>query len=88
MKLKVIFLLMNFFIAQAFAQAPSQGNGPSNVKMNLKAGRNQTLNFDDELIEGNVQKPDLFYIFQNIKKRIVQTPTLLNHLKMRQSQNR
>lgn len=69
MRLKVIFLLINLFIAQAFAQAPSaqgngQGNSQSNVKMNPKTGRNQTLNFEDELIEGNVQKPDLFYIFQ------------------------
>lgn len=29
-----------------------------------KAPRKQTLNFEDELVEGNVQKPDLFYIFQ------------------------
>lgn len=65
MKIKMIFLLMSLFVAQAFAQTPST-NPPStssNVKMSPK-GKTQTLNFEDELIEGNVQKPDLFYIFQ------------------------
>lgn len=59
MKLKVIFLLMNLFFLQVFAQTPPS----TNVKFN-KQVKNQTLNFEDELIEGNVQKPDLFYIFQ------------------------
>lgn len=40
-----------------FAQNASAGSGQ-------KAVRKQTINFEDELIEGNVQKPDLFYIFQ------------------------
>lgn len=56
---------MNLVFVQAFAQTPST-NTPStssNVKMSPK-GKTQTLNFEDELIEGNVQKPDLFYIFQ------------------------
>ena len=65
MKLKVIILLMSLFVVQAFAQTPSTNPSPSasNVKMSPK-GKTQTLNFEDELIEGNVQKPDLFYIFQ------------------------
>lgn len=53
---------MNLFLVQAFAQTPPTPPS-SNVKMNPK-GKTQTLNFEDELIEGNVQKPDLFYIFQ------------------------
>jgi hypothetical protein len=62
MKLKVLFLILSLFFTQAFAQMP-EVTPSSNVKMNPK-GKTQTLNFEDELIEGNVQKPDLFYIFQ------------------------
>lgn len=28
------------------------------------ADRKQTLNFEDELVEGSAQKPELFYLFQ------------------------
>lgn len=62
MKLKMLFLMMNLVFVQAFAQtAPTPPS--SNIKMSPKS-KTQTLNFEDELIEGNVQKPDLFYIFQ------------------------
>jgi hypothetical protein len=30
----------------------------------IKADKKQSLNFEDELIEGTAQKSDLFYIFQ------------------------
>lgn len=30
----------------------------------IKPGRKQTLNFEDELVEGSAQKPELFYLFQ------------------------
>ncbi len=30
----------------------------------LKPGQKQTLNFEDELVEGSAQKPELFYLFQ------------------------
>ncbi|OFZ30376.1 MAG: hypothetical protein A2622_08165 [Bdellovibrionales bacterium RIFCSPHIGHO2_01_FULL_40_29] len=29
-----------------------------------KPDRKQTLNFEDELVEGSAQKPELFYLFQ------------------------
>jgi hypothetical protein len=29
-----------------------------------KSDRKQTLNFEDELVEGSAQKPELFYLFQ------------------------
>jgi len=29
-----------------------------------KTDRKQTLNFEDELVEGSAQKPELFYLFQ------------------------
>lgn len=41
--------------AQSTAPAPSAST---------KAPRKQTLNFEDELVEGTAQKPDLFYLFQ------------------------
>lgn len=55
--------MINLLFVSAFAQAPAKATPSSNVKMSPK-GKTQTLNFEDELIEGNVQKPDLFYIFQ------------------------
>ena len=30
----------------------------------LRAGQKQTLNFEDELVEGSASKPELFYLFQ------------------------
>jgi hypothetical protein len=30
----------------------------------VKATRTQKLNFEDELVEGSTQKPELFYLFQ------------------------
>lgn len=43
-----------------FAQSASP---PSSVGA-AKAPRKQTLSFEDELVEGTAQKPDLFYLFQ------------------------
>jgi hypothetical protein len=36
----------------------------SNKEQSSKVEKKQTLNFEDELIEGTAQKPDLFYMFQ------------------------
>lgn len=30
----------------------------------LRTGQKQTLNFEDELVEGSASKPELFYLFQ------------------------
>lgn len=30
----------------------------------VRAGQKQTLNFEDELVEGSATKPELFYLFQ------------------------
>ena len=66
--------LCNFTFAQtsesegdAAAPAPVDlQTGPAKI---IKSDKKQSLNFEDELIEGTSQKPDLFYIFQknNIK---------------------
>jgi hypothetical protein len=60
----------------AFAQgADAEGNAPAPVELQsgpakiTKGDKKTSINFEDELIEGTSQKPDLFYIFQknNIK---------------------
>lgn len=59
MKIK-IFLIFTILIVCAeglFAQANSSSAAS-------KSTRKQTLNFEDELVEGSAQKPDLFYLFQ------------------------
>lgn len=43
------------------AEAFGQTSAPSTGK---KEPRKQTISFDDELVEGSTQKPELFYLFQ------------------------
>ena len=47
-------------VAVAQKEIPLDKN---NVAKN-KSDRKQTLNFEDELVEGSAQKPELFYLFQ------------------------
>ncbi len=52
----------------AFAEVISAPNTPlpkttSAVSNQIKQ-KNATLNFEDELVEGSTQKPELFYLFQ------------------------
>jgi hypothetical protein len=71
---KMIVLTFYFFgissqsIAQNSAQnqASSQTAASAQVSAtnNAKVPRKQTLNFEDELVQGSAQKPDLFYLFQ------------------------
>ena len=46
------FLLSSFLGSVCFAQAQ------------VRSPKKQSLNFEDELVEGATQKPDLFYLFQ------------------------
>ncbi|WP_374078111.1 hypothetical protein [Bdellovibrio bacteriovorus] len=46
----------------AFAQTTSRTSTTTTTTTTTK--RKATLNFEDELIEGSTQKPDLFYLFQ------------------------
>lgn len=48
------------FFASGFVYAQTAESDADQIKANKK----QSLNFEDELIEGTTQKPDLFYIFQ------------------------
>jgi hypothetical protein len=45
--------------AQTVPAKPSSGSASS-----TKGPRKQTLSFEDELVEGSTQKPELFYLFQ------------------------
>jgi hypothetical protein len=44
------------------ATIPVGPSGPT--VMRNKSEKKQTLNFEDELVEGSAQKPELFYLFQ------------------------
>ena len=55
-----VILLLTTWTHVSFAQT-SGGATPS---AQGKSDRKQTLNFEDELVEGSAQKPELFYLFQ------------------------
>lgn len=64
-----VVLLLLVSLSSAFAQ-----NGKAPNRANEVPVKKHTLNFDDELIEGSVQKPELMYLLQrknfNFKKLI------------------
>jgi hypothetical protein len=49
-------VVLSLFIASASAFAQSSANA--------KKEKKTTLNFEDELVEGQTSKPELFYLFQ------------------------
>ncbi|MFN3697539.1 MAG: hypothetical protein ACK4VO_08860 [Pseudobdellovibrio sp.] len=51
----VYFMIFSLFLLGDFVSAQTY---------QMKPGRKQTLNFEDELVEGSAQKPELFYLFQ------------------------
>lgn len=48
-------------LSSAFAQTTST---TTTTTTTTKKERKATLNFEDELVEGGTQKPELFYLFQ------------------------
>ncbi len=52
-----IILLMSFGVQSVYAQ-------DENAKTKGKV-KNTTINFEDQLIQGKTQKPELFYLLQN-----------------------
>lgn len=66
--LSVITCSLVFFMStSAFAQeeaAPVPAPTAGAAKPRTKPTRTQKLNFEDELVEGGTQKPELFYLFQ------------------------
>lgn len=60
--LLLMFLLVFLFRPSlSLAQSTSVTNKSNYVKIKDKKA---TLNFEDELVEGTTQKPELFYLFQ------------------------
>lgn len=57
-----ILLVMIFFVEVGFAQ--SSHSTSSTTVTTTRTERKATLNFEDELVEGSTQKPELFYLFQ------------------------
>ncbi len=52
-----LFLVLTFFsVSASLAQSAGAAAAPKE--------RRATLNFEDELVEGSTQKPELFYLFQ------------------------
>jgi hypothetical protein len=64
-KLSLAFLTLTLSV-HSFAQTEvnSDVSNPVIESDVISGEKKQTLNFEDELIEGVTQKPDLFYIFQ------------------------
>jgi hypothetical protein len=59
-RLRFFFIAALVFIISGKAYSQATENDADQIRANKK----QSLNFEDELIEGTAQKPDLFYIFQ------------------------
>lgn len=47
-----------------FAQGVQTTTSTTSKSTTAKTERKATLNFEDELVEGSTQKPELFYLFQ------------------------
>lgn len=66
LKMLILALVFNLYQQEILAQ-----NKPKKIK---KAPKKEVLNFEDELIEGEVKKPELFYLLEkkkfNFKKLI------------------
>lgn len=63
--LRIITVLMMVMsvLSSAFAQEASTTT-TTTTTTTAKKERKATLNFEDELVEGGTQKPELFYLFQ------------------------
>lgn len=58
----VLMMVMSVWMGSAFAQTASTTT--TTTTTTAKKERKATLNFEDELVEGGTQKPELFYLFQ------------------------
>lgn len=68
---QIFFITLPFLVAavDSFAQPqqtalPTTSVSANSSAENLQAEKKQSLNFEDELVEGSAQKPELFYLFQ------------------------
>lgn len=72
-KILPTILIAVFFSGNVYAQLESVGGASSSTTTRTtttsttttqKAEKKATVSFDDELVEGGTQKPELFYLFQ------------------------
>lgn len=61
MKMNLLCLIAFWSVNMAVAQEQGTSSKTNFVKVK---DRRATLNFEDELVEGSAQKPELFYLFQ------------------------
>jgi hypothetical protein len=52
------------FLSAAQGQQSAKLPQPAQSNVLKSKEKKQTLSFEDELVEGNTQKPELFYLFQ------------------------
>lgn len=68
LRIITVFIMMMSFLSSAFAQTAATTSTTSTTTTTTttapKKERKATLNFEDELVEGGTQKPELFYLFQ------------------------
>lgn len=63
--LKIIFVMMVFAVSSvASAVETTQTTMTTTTTTSTKEPKKQKLSFEDELIEGGAQKPELFYLLQ------------------------
>lgn len=60
----MIRIILTFFILVAFGVSLPAESFAQAAKGSSTKTRKATLNFEDELVEGGTQKPELFYLFQ------------------------
>ena len=64
----LVFLMMTWTCVSGAQDVneplPAPASPSANTSPRSKNNRKQTLNFEDELVEGSAQKPELFYLFQ------------------------
>ncbi len=71
-----IIVLLSAFLSSglSFAQQVKPAAPANKSSGSSKEPKNTTINFEDQLVEGQVQKPELFYLLQQRKfnyKRLI-----------------
>ena len=62
------------FATEAWAQSSAASGKPAAKQAASNQGKKTTVNFEDQLVEGSTQKPELFYLLQqrnNNFKRLI-----------------
>lgn len=61
----LVMLSVSFVFATSHAQAQGAQDGAGTAASGKKSQKRTTINFEDQLIEGRTQKPELFVLLQN-----------------------